>query len=101
MSLCPFDSFQSRFVTYLLNFPRISFTWQQLLGESAATRPTYCVYVVTTQFHCVYCARRTACFNITEGRLTGRQETKKIQVKLATTCYKKAQQQDAKNNADL
>jgi len=25
MSLSPFDSFQSRFVTYLLNFPRISF----------------------------------------------------------------------------
>jgi len=24
MSLSPFDSFQSRFVTYLLNFPRIS-----------------------------------------------------------------------------
>jgi len=23
MSLSPFDSFQSRFVTYLLNFPRI------------------------------------------------------------------------------
>ena len=25
MSLSPFDSFQSRFVTYLLNFPRILF----------------------------------------------------------------------------
>jgi len=24
MSLSPFDSFQSRFVTYLLNFPRMS-----------------------------------------------------------------------------
>ena len=24
MSLSPFDSFQSRFVTYLLNFPRIT-----------------------------------------------------------------------------
>jgi len=24
MSLSPFDSFQSRFVTYLLNFPRTS-----------------------------------------------------------------------------
>jgi len=24
MSLSPFDSFQSRFVTYLLNFPRIN-----------------------------------------------------------------------------
>jgi len=24
VSLSPFDSFQSRFVTYLLNFPRIS-----------------------------------------------------------------------------
>ena len=26
MSLSPFDSFQSRFVTYLLNFPRITTT---------------------------------------------------------------------------
>jgi len=26
MSLSPFDSFQSRFVTYLLNFPRIKVT---------------------------------------------------------------------------
>jgi len=25
MSLSPFDSFHSRFVTYLLNFPRIKF----------------------------------------------------------------------------
>ena len=29
MSLSPFDSFQSRFVTYLLNFPRITGWWQR------------------------------------------------------------------------
>ena len=36
MSLSPFDSFQSRFVTYLLNFPRI---FRQPLHVSGASRP--------------------------------------------------------------
>ena len=29
MSLSPFDSFQSRFVTYILNFPRIISVWNK------------------------------------------------------------------------
>jgi hypothetical protein len=66
------------------------------------TRHNETLYVVTTQMHCVYCAVRTAYFYITEGRLSGRQETKKIQqVKLTKTCHKNTQQQDAKSNADL
>ena len=32
---------------------------------------------------------------------TSWRETKKIQIKLATTCNKNEQQQDAKNNAEL
>ena len=32
---------------------------------------------------------------------TGGRETKKIKIKLATTCNKNEQQQDAKNNAEL
>jgi hypothetical protein len=35
-----------------------------------------------------------------ESRNTWR-ETKKIQIKFATTCEKNEQQQDAKNNAEL
>ena len=37
MSLSPFDSFQSRFVTYLLNFPRSSVLKQQVSPSLSAT----------------------------------------------------------------
>ena len=33
MSLSPFDSFQSRFVTYLLNFPHIYQSTQRDISE--------------------------------------------------------------------
>ena len=42
MSLSPFDSFQSRFVTYLLNFPRICTIFKA-------------VYSVVYHFQCLDC----------------------------------------------
>ena len=42
MSLSPFDSFQSRFVTYLLNFPRITvFEQLTVLAHRCLKRVVY------------------------------------------------------------
>jgi len=38
MSLSPFDSFQSRFVTYLLKFPRRSFLKMGRISTFGSTR---------------------------------------------------------------
>ena len=50
MSLSPFDSFQSRFVTYLLNFPRICgfSVWNLLFVTNLASR----LFGVTPRFLC-------------------------------------------------
>ena len=48
MSLSPFDSFQSRFVTYLLNFPHNMFRRQNQKRCDQTNEPSFVLFYVST-----------------------------------------------------